>query len=172
MWSHLLGCKNLKTNSWIVTQILYECFQSCLNHLSPFFADWACGLWQFSSHSPPIFYASFLIAIVYHAFITLFLDYSGGYEDKAKRMFFVILLVIITLCTIISAPSGFFGTAKTKFHGNELSHFRQHCDLTVPGLMISQDKMTEDMHTDSEAAYRLVYELILPFILPIVLLGM
>jgi len=134
-------------------------------------SNWACGLWQFSSHCPPIFYSSFLLAIVYHAFITLFLDYSGGYEDKAKRLYPVILFSIITLCTIISAPSGYFGHVKTKLHGKELSHFRQHCDLKVPSLMISNDKMTADMWTESQASYRLVYELILPFLMPIILLA-
>ena len=108
---------------------------------------------------------------MYHAFITLFLDYSGGYEDKAKRFYPIILFAILTSGTIISAPSGFFGIAKNLSRGQELSHFRQHCDLKVPGLMISDDKMTEDMYVDTQAAYRLVYELILPFILPIVLLG-
>ena len=70
-----------------------------------------------------------------------------------------------------SAPSGYFGHVKTKLHGRELSHFRQHCDLKVPSLMISNDKMTSDMWTESQASYRLVYELILPFLLPIILLG-
>lgn len=111
------------------------------------------------------------MAIVYHAFITLFLDYSGGYEDKAKKFYPVILAVLITLCTIIIAPSGFFGHARIKMKGNELSHFRQHCDLKVPSLMISDDHMTDDMRTESEASYRLVYEVVLPYLLPILLLG-
>ena len=140
-------------------------------HIIIFFADWACGLWQFSSHCPPIFYSSFLLAIVYHAFITLFLDYSGGYEDKAKRFYPAILFSIVAICTIISAPSGYFGQARTKLHGKELSHFRQHCDLRVPSLMIADDKMTDDMWIESQAAYRLVYELVLPFLLPMLMLG-
>lgn len=61
--------------------------------------------------------------------------------------------------------------AKTEEGGKELSHFRQHCDLRVPSLMISDEKMTADMWTESQAAYRLVYELILPFLLPMLMLG-
>jgi hypothetical protein len=135
------------------------------------FSDWACGLWQFSSHLPPLMYSAFLLAIVYHAFITLFLDYSGGYEDSAKRLFPIILVSLTVLCTIISAPSGFFGQTKRVIDGSELSHFRQHCDLKVPSLMISDTKMTSDMWTESEAVYRLVYDLVLPYLLPLLLLG-
>ena len=136
-----------------------------------FFPDWACGLWQFSSHYPPILYSCFLIAIVYHAFITLFLDYSGGYEDQAKKLYPLILIVIVIICTIISAPSGFFGHAKKIFRGDELSHFRQHCDLKVPSLMISEDQMTQNMRIESSASYRLVYELVLPYLIPMFILG-
>lgn len=30
-------------------------------------------------------YSFLLVAIVYHAFVTLFLDYSGSYEERARR---------------------------------------------------------------------------------------
>ena len=136
-----------------------------------YLSDWACGLWQFSTHFPPIFYSSFLIGVVYHAFITLFLDYSGGYEERAKRLYPLILLVITTICTIIAAPSGYFGVAKSHFNEHEMSHFRQHCNLQVPSLMISDDKMTPDMYSESQASYRFVYELVLPYLLPIFILG-
>ena len=72
---------------------------------------------------------------------------------------------------MIAAPSGFFGQAKKIFRGNELSHFRQHCDLNVPSLMISEDQMTSDMRIESSASYRLVYELVLPYLLPMLVLG-
>jgi len=136
-----------------------------------YLSDWACGLWQFSTHFPPIFYSSFLIGVVYHAFITLFLDYSGGYEERAKRLYPLILLVITTICTIIAAPSGYFGVAKSHFNEHEMSHFRQHCNLQVPSLMISDDKMTPDMYSESQASYRFVYELVLPYLLPIFILA-
>ena len=49
-------------------------------------SDSACGFWQFASHVYPVFYAAFLLAVVYHALVTLFMDYSGGYEDRVKRV--------------------------------------------------------------------------------------
>jgi len=51
------------------------------------------------------------------------------------------------------------------------SIFRQHCALSVPSLMISEDQMTSEMKIEAAASYRLVYELLLPYILPIVLLA-
>ena len=101
------------------------------------------------------------------------MDYSGGYEDKAKRLYPLILGVIVVICTLLTAPSGYFGQAKlaSQPYGKDLSHFRQHCDLRVPSLMISEAKMTEDMWIESQATYRLVYELVLPFIWPMVMLG-
>ena len=53
----------------------------------------------------------------------------------------------------------------------QFSIFRQHCALSVPSLMISEDQMTSEMKIEAAASYRLVYELLLPYILPIVLLG-
>ncbi len=132
-----------------------------------FFSDWACGLWQFSTHIPPLLYASLLLAIVYHAFVTLFLDYSGGYEESAKRMFPLLLAGILTLCSLMSAPSGLF--ARTRPDNVRTEH--KHCDLKVPSILIADDKMSPDMFTESEAAYRLVYELVLPFIMPLLLMG-
>ena len=76
-----------------------------------------------------------------------------------------------TICTIITAPSGYFGVAKAHFNEHEMSHFRQHCNLQVPSLMISDEKMTSDMYIESQAGYRFVYELVLPYLLPIFLLG-
>ena len=61
--------------------------------------------------------------------------------------------------------------AKSHFNEHEMSHFRQHCNLQVPSLMISDDKMTPDMYSESQASYRFVYELVLPYLLPIFILG-
>merc|ERR1719412_775086 len=77
-------------------------------------SDTSCGLWQFASHAYPIFYASFLLAIVFHAFVTLFLDYSGGYEERIKRYLVIMFLAICTIITLIVAPSGFYGKAKVE----------------------------------------------------------
>ena len=40
---------------------------------------------QFGTHLYPMLYSFLLVAIVYHAFVTLFLDYSGSYEERARR---------------------------------------------------------------------------------------
>ena len=40
---------------------------------------------QFGTHLYPLLYSFLLVAIVYHAFVTLFLDYSGSYEERARR---------------------------------------------------------------------------------------
>ena len=40
-------------------------------------SDWSCAMWQLGTHWYQLLYSVLLLAIVYHAFITLFLDYSG-----------------------------------------------------------------------------------------------
>jgi len=159
-------------------------------------SDTACGLWQFATHAYPIFYAAFLLAIVFHAFVTLFLDYSGGYEERIKRYLVVIFLAICVIITLIVAPSGFYGKAKVeqstiRINTNQASsqksyaHFRQYCDLEIPTLLPLQVDdggsidTKEDLETilksyvasESSAIYRLVYELVLPYLLPLILLG-
>ena len=150
-------------------------------------SDTACGIWQFATHAYPIFYASFLLAIVFHAFVTLFLDYSGGYEERIKKCLVVIFLAICVIITLIVAPSGFYGKAKVDqgFAKNNINtkiqtyaHFRQYCDLEIPTLLPLQDVSKEDMSilqstlaSESSAIYRLVYELVLPYLLPLILLG-
>ena len=150
-------------------------------------SDTACGIWQFATHAYPIFYASFLLAIVFHAFVTLFLDYSGGYEERIKKCLVVIFLAICTIITLIVAPSGFYGKAKVDqgFAKSNINtkiqtyaHFRQYCDLEIPTLLPLQDVSKEDMSmlqstlaSESSAIYRLVYELVLPYLLPLILLG-
>ena len=159
-------------------------------------SDTACGLWQFASHAYPIFYAAFLLAIVFHAFVTLFLDYSGGYEERIKRYLVIMFLAICTIITLIVAPSGFYGKAKVeeKMVGlntnharsqTSYAHFRQYCDLEIPTLLPLQFEGREAINTNKEletvlksfvasessAIYRLVYELVLPYLLPLILLG-
>ncbi len=40
----------------------------------------SCGIWQFGTHVYPLLYSSILTAIVYHAFILLYMDHTGKYE--------------------------------------------------------------------------------------------
>ena len=99
--------------------------------------------------------------------LLLIISSHAGYEETAKRMYPLILAGILTLCTLISAPSGLF--ARTRPDQTRTEH--HHCDLRVPSILTSDDKMTTVMWIESEAAFRLVYELVLPYILPLVLLG-
>jgi len=159
-------------------------------------SDTACGLWQFASHAYPIFYAAFLLAIVFHAFVTLFLDYSGGYEERIKRYLVIMFLAICVTITLIVAPSGFYGKAKVEENivgvntnhvrsQKSYAHFRQYCDLEIPTLLPLQLESKDAINTkdeletvlksfvasESSAIYRLVYELVLPYLLPLILLG-
>ena len=159
-------------------------------------SDTACGLWQFATHAYPIFYSAFLLAIVFHAFVTLFLDYSGGYEERIKRYLVVIFLAICVIISLIVAPSGFYGKAKVESSSvginvnhdasqKSYAHFRQYCDLEIPTLLplnvddgpVANTKeelktiLKSSVSSESSAIYRLVYELVLPYLLPLVLLG-
>lgn len=71
-------------------------------------SDWSCSLWQFASHWYPLLYSVLLLAIVYHAFITLFLDYSGGYEDRCRRVVPLLISAIIIPTAFIVAPSAIY----------------------------------------------------------------
>ena len=114
-----------------------------------------------------MFYAAFLLAIVYHSLVTLFMDYSGGYEEKVKRFLPLVVAAITAVVVIVTAPSGFFGkarreldsiTAGNKKTADELAHFKQFCDLQVPTLMPSvypEDEMVQEaLAFESTAAYR------------------
>ena len=116
-----------------------------------------------------MFYAAFLLAIVYHSLVTLFLDYSGGYEEKVKRFLPLVVAAITAVVLIVTAPSGFFGKARreldtikaaanVKKKADEIAHFKQFCDLQVPTLMPSvypDDKMVrEALAFEATAAYR------------------
>lgn len=130
-------------------------------------SDTLCGLWQFATHAYPIVYSCLLVAIVYHSFIALFLDYTGQYEKVTRRWLPLILVGVFFLLGVVVAPSGFYGRAKAD-PSLVSAHYQQYCDLKVPSIT------GDDSPAVSEAAavsYRLVYEMILPYILPLVLLG-
>ena len=132
--------------------------------------DWSCGLWQFASHWYPLLYAVLLLAIVYHAFLTLFLDCTGRYEEKCRNNVYLVVLALVSVTAFIVTPSAIYSTAKEESAANRpFSHFRQYCDLEVPSLLSS--KSTEAMKLEAVAAYRLVYEVILPYILPLIFMG-
>ena len=91
--------------------------------------DLSCGFWQFASHLHPLLYSYLLVAIVYHAFVALFLDTRGHYERSTRRLLpllIVGLTVGMSLVRIIS-PFGFsslpFGRPNTP--GSQLMHVKR-----------------------------------------------
>lgn len=135
-------------------------------------SDWSCGLWQFATHWYPLLYSVLLCAIVYHAFITLFLDYSGGYEEGSKNYLPFTLTAIFVTTAFMASPSGIYSEAMSEDASSKFaffSHFRQYCDLAVTPLVADAD--TPGIREESTAIYRLVYELILPYILPLTFLA-
>ena len=130
-------------------------------------SDWSCGLWQFASHLYPLTYSVTLVAILYHAFITLYMDYKGDYERSCLKWLPLLLLALSFLLSVICASSGFYSRAKTSA-SLERSDSRQFCDLAVPGIVGSSSPDTAEI---SRVTYRLVYEIVLPYMIPLVLVA-
>jgi hypothetical protein len=66
--------------------------------------------------------------VAYHAFLTLFLDYSGAYEERTKRMFPLIFAAILVIVCLVVAPSGFFA----------ISRFGKRSKLDFIAILFSQ----------------------------------
>jgi len=134
-------------------------------------SDWSCGLWQFGTHLYPLLYSFLLVAIVYHAFVTLFLDYSGSYEERARRWLPALIAAICAVGMVLATPSAFYAGVAVESEGEQVlrSHFRQYCSLSVPSLLAPSS--TPGIRQESEASFRLVYELVLPYVMPLVFLG-
>ena len=131
-------------------------------------ADWSCGLWQFATHLYPLAYSLTLTAILYHAFITLYMDYKGDYEASCRKYLPLLLIALSFLLSVICASSGFYSRAKTS-SSLERSDGRQHCDLAVPSI-VGADTSAEVAEI-SRVTYRLVYEIVLPYLVPLVLVA-
>ena len=89
----------------------------------------SCGFWQFASHLQPLLYSYLLVAIVYHAFVALFLDTRGHYERSTRRLLPLLIVGLtlgMSLVRIIS-PFGFsslpFGRPNTP--GSQLMHVKR-----------------------------------------------
>ena len=132
-------------------------------------SDWSCGLWQFASHLYPLAYSVTLTAILYHAFITLYLDYKGDYEAGCRKFLPLLLLALSFLLSVICASSGFYSRARTA-GSLERSDGRQHCDLAVPSI-VGADTSSPEVAEISRVTYRLVYEIVLPYMIPLVLVA-
>jgi hypothetical protein len=63
---------------------------------------------QFGTHLYPLLYSFILLAIVYHAFVTLFLDYSGSYEERCRKWLPVLIGTIVLIAAFMAAPSGMY----------------------------------------------------------------
>ncbi len=119
----------------------------------------------------PLAYSVLLLAIVHHAFVTLFLDCSGGYERSCRRCMPVILLFLFLPTIFIIAPSAIYSRAAVTAEGGATggatggtlgtlgagaSHFRQYCDLQVPPLLGGE--ASGMLAAETAAAYRMCYE--------------
>ena len=133
-------------------------------------SDWSCGLWQFATHLYPVLYSFLLIAIIYHALITLYMDYKGDYEKSCRKYLPLILVALLLFLSVVCASSAFYARAKTSSPAATSQHVddRQYCDLAVPAI-IGED--TEEIMKISAVTYRLVYEIILPYLVPLLLVA-
>ena len=130
-------------------------------------SDWSCGLWQFASHLYPLTYSVTLTAILYHAFITLYMDYKGDYEKSCRKWLPLLLVALSFILSVICASSGFYSRAKTSA-SPERSDTRQYCDLAVPAIVGGNSAEIAEI---SRVTYRLVYEIVLPYMIPLVLVA-
>ena len=129
--------------------------------------QWSCGLWQFASHLYPILYSYILISIVYHAFISLYMDYKGEYERSCRKYLPLLLTGLTLFLSVVCASSGFYAGARSAslpHHGDA----RQYCDLTVPSIIGDPTPETAQV---AMVTYRLVYEIVLPYLVPLLMVG-
>ena len=131
-------------------------------------SDWSCGLWQFASHLYPLAYSVTLTAILYHAFITLYMDYKGDYEKSCRKYLPLILLAVIFFLSVICASSGFYSRARTVTRAAQSVDTRQYCDLAVPSITGAVSREVAEV---SVVTYRLVYEIVLPYMVPLLMVG-
>ncbi|TRY61740.1 hypothetical protein TCAL_09254 [Tigriopus californicus] len=171
---HVIYCF---TAAMIIPDLIFYCkLVAELMDWDALYPSWSengtsCAFWQYGSHIYPIMHSVILCAIVYHAFITLFLDYSGGYEENCRKYFFLILGAILITIGFLVAPSGIYSQVKTPSGQDDIlrSHFKQYCGLDVPSLIVNE-KDVSGIKEESEASFRLVYEIVLPYVLPIAFL--
>ena len=131
-------------------------------------SDWSCGLWQFATHLYPIIYSYLLIAIMFHAMITLYMDYKGDYERSCRRYLPLILIAVTIFLAIVCAASGFYSRTKNGEIVDKNIDIRQYCDLSVPSISSHETKETMEV---SVITYRLVYEIVLPYMVPLLMVS-
>ena len=131
-------------------------------------SDWSCGLWQFATHLYPLVYSFMMVAIMFHAFITLYMDYKGDYEKSCRKYLPLILLAVTFFLSVICASSGFYSRARSVTRAGRALDTRQYCDLDVPSIT---GAVTREVAEVSVVTYRLVYEIVLPYMVPLLMVG-
>jgi len=72
--------------------------------------DWAssrgaCAFWQFCAHWSPMAHAALLSVIVYHAFVSLYLDHDGFHERAFRRLASLALAAVLVPTLFFASPS-------------------------------------------------------------------
>jgi len=125
----------------------------------------SCGAWQFGAHLHPLLHSYLVVATVYHAFVTLFLDTRGAYERGARRLLPLLLGGLAACLALVAAPSALYSRVLDTPAGQ---HEPQVCALLVPPIVEGEG---EELEEQARVAYRLAYEIILPYLLPLLLLA-
>merc|ERR1712130_1005864 len=93
--------------------------------------DVSCGVWQFATHLHPLLYSYLLVAIVYHAFVALFLDTRGHYERSTRRLLPLLLVGLTVGMSLVCAPSALYSRVLPV---PAPQHEQQVCHLEVPPI--------------------------------------
>ena len=131
-------------------------------------SDWSCGLWQFATHLYPLVYSFMMVAVMFHAFITLYMDYKGDYEKSCRKYLPLILLAVAFFLSVVCASSGFYSRARSDTRVRGAVDTRQYCDLAVPSIT---GAVTREVQEVAVVTYRLVYEIVLPYMVPLLMVG-
>ena len=131
-------------------------------------SDWSCGLWQFATHLYPLVYSFMMVAVMFHAFITLYMDYKGDYEKSCRKYLPLILLAVAFFLSVVCASSGFYSRARSDTRVRGTVDTRQYCDLAVPSIT---GAVTREVQEVAVVTYRLVYEIVLPYMVPLLMVG-
>ena len=89
--------------------------------------DLSCGVWQFAAHLHPLLYSYLLVAIVYHAFVALFLDTRGHYERSTRRLLPLLLVGLTVGMSLVSTCftcQTLFLMSKWTFVGHIFDNFK------------------------------------------------
>ena len=125
----------------------------------------SCGAWQFGAHLHPLLHSYLVVATVYHAFVTLFLDTRGAYERGARQLLPLLLLGLAAGLALVAAPSALYSRVLAV---PAAQHEPQVCALLVPPIAGGEG---EELEEQARVTYRLAYEIVLPYLLPLLLLA-